>query len=310
MEHKYKLYGGLFNNHNEIYDVIDKMRGKTDKKFDYVCSDNAIDSNYLDLTCIEGKILKYIFKMDIKNNKTENKPIDKEELNKKYLITYLNKLNDKYTEIKNKISSSGGFTIKGNITTLSTKTTGQKILFIPKLILEIVVWILILAFGAVIGIIVGIFCFLMTCKESKRGGGNEKEEIIEKKMNELNSKIDKLIKKISPKHRPVVVKIFSDIQIINTNIINKLEKINDKISIKNICINGQGIPRKHNKCKSNDYKSENADIDLKSIKLIFKNVDVNIDMNDNVDVEKIKDTNKEESNEIVVDNDTEDNLNN
>jgi hypothetical protein len=53
--------------HNEVYDIINKYRDIKKEKFDYTCSQNPQDDkNYINLTCREGKFLKYILKIDLK----------------------------------------------------------------------------------------------------------------------------------------------------------------------------------------------------------------------------------------------------
>ncbi len=64
---KLNISGGA--KYNELYDTLTGLRNlnitdKKDKikKLDYKCADTIDDPNYLDLTCIEAKILKYILK--------------------------------------------------------------------------------------------------------------------------------------------------------------------------------------------------------------------------------------------------------
>jgi hypothetical protein len=77
------MFGLFEKKYNEIYDVLQKLQGLKDKpKFDennYICKKINDIVTTLDLTCDEGKILKYILKILLKNiNKINIKLINKE----------------------------------------------------------------------------------------------------------------------------------------------------------------------------------------------------------------------------------------
>ena len=62
---------GWGKKYNEIYDVLDTMRDKKNKDdFDYKCdpSGNDPSRNYVNLTCEEAKMLKYILQFNLKRN--------------------------------------------------------------------------------------------------------------------------------------------------------------------------------------------------------------------------------------------------
>jgi hypothetical protein len=114
---------GLFGHkHNEIYDIINKMRGKTDSIFDYTCPQTENDPNFLNLTCLEGKILKMLLKIDLKrnkilinDNKLQSSILRTQLINiKAQLILLIKKLSVKNPEIKDVISKK---TIAKNIST-------------------------------------------------------------------------------------------------------------------------------------------------------------------------------------------------
>jgi hypothetical protein len=99
MVQKYNLYGGLpfSRTHNEIYDVIDKMRKKKDTEFNYKCN----GENILNLTCDQAKILKYIFKINLK--KKINLIINN-EIQIGSLTNILNNIHDVFNDLINEIN--------------------------------------------------------------------------------------------------------------------------------------------------------------------------------------------------------------
>ncbi len=87
--------------HNQIYKIIDVMRGKTKKdKFDYQCSENNEDLEYLNLDCEEAKILKYLLKSQLKS---PTGIINDNILNKNLLIGFLTQKKDLSTNIRKQI---------------------------------------------------------------------------------------------------------------------------------------------------------------------------------------------------------------
>jgi hypothetical protein len=86
-----KLFGG--SSHDEVYDILNEMR-KT-KKFDYVCSMTENDTNFLDLTCEEAKILKFILKINLQEKDNKKDFIKDNTLNTSLLNNHLINFKDK-----------------------------------------------------------------------------------------------------------------------------------------------------------------------------------------------------------------------
>jgi hypothetical protein len=111
--------GKLFRTHNEIYDVLNQLRDKKENYFDYTCSNTENNIKYLNLDCIEAKILKYILEIELKNKINKQKLIlnlisnsDGDKLiNINYLKQYIKTVNDclnKLQETQNNTNKVGG----------------------------------------------------------------------------------------------------------------------------------------------------------------------------------------------------------
>ncbi len=103
-----------------------------------------------------------------------------------------------------------------------------------------------------------------------------------KKIDYMTKLYKKLFGKFDKNQKELFIKTLKDIITINENIIKKLPNKPD-IIITNICVNGKSINgvRQHKKCVKKDYT--NKDIDIETIKKIFKKMDTiseKIDMND------------------------------
>ncbi len=86
-----KLNGGfsLDSNYNEIYQTLDKMRGKSwysvfKNKFDYICY-APNNQKILRLNCNQAKILKYILQLNLKQKESFREYIYTDNNNVKYL---------------------------------------------------------------------------------------------------------------------------------------------------------------------------------------------------------------------------------
>lgn len=237
MSQKYKLYGG---GHNEIYDLLDKMRYKENKKFDYVCSDEENDDKYLDLTCIEAKLLKYILQVNFHADyKERHNFIQNNILNTYLLRDYLTNINTYLDKIPNKIN-----TIIASKSEKSTKSIGDKLG--DKVLIGL--W----------NIFRGAATPLALLFSGTKGV---------REMWNINTSLEKL----NINELKQIQEIIGYIQGICRNIINKLKLEIESIDVTNICVNGTKInnksKREHKKCNNDDYKGEYKDTNNKTIKV-------------------------------------------
>ena len=286
----YNLDGaGLFSkDYNEIYTVLNKMRNNN--KFDYVCSATENDPNFLDLDCIEGKILKYILQINVKVKKEQQKQfIVNNELNVKELSTYVNNINTSFTSllstidknILDKSSTTGGsYYYKGTRYNSAGDAYDAKMedeLFsyifgfpfilvyqIAKLLIVLLLTPFFLVFGSASDL----------WEDAYSGGGN----MIGGMLNGMlgGSLNEAAFKKMSLKELKQIKAVMLFIKMIINKLITKISANNIKIT--NVCINGTSVKgqRKHIKCKKDDYKSQSK-VDMSVIKKIFKSMDFKLD---------------------------------
>jgi hypothetical protein len=298
------LSGGLWTKkYNEVYGVLDKYRNNKDDKY----IKNVCTNPQLELTCLEGKFLKYILKANLKLGEKKIKFVDNNNLDCKKLKEYIIKLKEVFSDtiktIEEKKSTAP--------TTSSVQTGGGFFSFLFTLIYSIIVAALGIALLVfllpVAGVGSAVYLYskekgntLMTLpfsvgkallKESRdtwsefsdaesesrsrsrhrRGGGNK--ETFGDSINKMNTKqLEYLINILN----------------FTNNIINNISLAIDNktnININNICIN-KDTKNKHKKCNSKDYdnKKDNPNkISMKHIKNIFKNIDLQLDKMTNIE---------------------------
>ena len=256
----------IFSSRNEIYDVLDKVASK---KIDYKCKQPEEDTNvYLDLTCYEGKLLKYIIKSILKNKSRNNNLYKDNNFNIKPIKDIITNIIEGCDNVMNSKDISGTNVDNCNTDKVETLQQGGVLLLVlyPSFVLiYIIVNVIIIIFTlAITG--VGLLYDAIT--------NHNKVNYIDK-IKKLNSN-EKLQFKLMLKY------IKDNLKNINTKINNI-----DTIPISNICVNGQTITikkkkvRKHKKCTDNKvtYKCDEKTyiIPYNSIKQIFKELDKQID---------------------------------
>jgi hypothetical protein len=299
----YNLDGaGLFTkDYNEIYTVLNKMRNNN--KFDYVCSATENDPNFLDLDCIEGKILKYILQINLKVKKEQQKNfIVNNELNIKELSTYLNNINTSFTSLisiidknideKSKIEGeksklSGGYEAHDAFGDGLGLVAGL-IVFSPALAVGVSVFLIYLICRVLISILLTPFYFAFGSKNSVKELWSF-NELSKKDGNKYGGALNNNnINKMSLTELNQIKAIILFIKLIILNIEKKIPANNIKIT--NVCINGTSVKgqRKHIKCKKDDYKSQSK-VDVSVIKKIFKYMDFKLDkMSDLSNIDNVK----------------------
>jgi hypothetical protein len=314
MMKNYKLDGaGLFSkDYNEIYTVLNKMRNNN--KFDYVCSDTENDPKFLNLDCIQGKLLKYILQINLKVKKEQQKNfIVKNELQTKELSMYLSYIKQGVTDLINDLDKNIDEKSKSKIEGEKSKLSGgyddygydENITDNMASSAADVAGIVVLgAVGApLIAVAVGFFLIYIICRilisilltpfYFGYGGKNAVEELWStddlpdrpKFGGALNNN---KTNKMSLKELNQMKSIISFIKLIIIDIEKKIPANN--IQITNVCINGTSVKgqKKHVKCKKNDYKSQSK-IDMSVIKKIFKSMDFKLDkMSDLSNIENVK----------------------
>lgn len=316
MMKNYKLDGaGLFSkDYNEIYTVLNKMRNNN--KFDYVCSDTENDPKFLNLDCIQGKLLKYILQINLKVKKEQQKKfIVNNELQTKELLMYISYIKQGVTDLiidldknideksKSKIEGeksklSGGYDdynygYNENITDKMARNAGDVLGTVALVAIASPLIAVVVGFGLIylicrylITILLTPFYFAFgTRKDLKQLWSTDDLPDRPKFGGALNNNKNN---KMSLTELNQMKSIISFIKLIIIDIEKKIPANN--IQITNVCINGTSVKgqKKHVKCKKNDYKSQSK-VDISVIKKIFKSMDFKLDkMSDLSNIENVK----------------------
>jgi hypothetical protein len=268
-----ELYGGgLFSkDYNEIYTLFNKMRDN--KKFDYVCSDKENDPTFLNLDCIQGKLLKYILQVNLKMKKEQQKNfIINNELNVSELSSYLDTVKNNFdnfiTDIEKTIEEKGGKVQKGG-------RVGDDPMENPIYALFVII-------GYIILFIIAILATPFVAAFSKSG---EKTTNL-KKLWGLKGGNNKL-QNMSLKQLQTMYTIIDFIKVTIDSIKKTIPAKN--IPIINICVNGTSVngKKKHIKCKKNDYKAQSK-VDMTIVKTIFKKMDLKLDQTSEISVDNLE----------------------
>ncbi len=244
--------------HNELYDVLDNLRGiKRTKQipFDYECPADENDRKYLQLTCIEGKLLKYILIMEMKINNNKLKIIENSDDGNDKLLD-IGVINGYLIDLRIQLNYFLNH-LKSLLANLLENDPQKK----PNIVLEGLTYFGAFIFCTTIGLPYTIYSIYEIIKQQQQLSLNEKIKNFDKKT------LNKYIKNIED-----IITIISDI----IDKTSSLRTVDRKIKINNICINGITIGGiiKHKKCTNKDYKRENIDINF--IKRLFNQIDKSI----------------------------------
>jgi hypothetical protein len=293
------LSGGLWTKkYNEIYGVLDTYRNnKNDKYIEKVCTNPQ-----LELTCLEGKMLKYILKANLKLGEKKIKFVNNNSLDCTKLKEYIIKLNEVFSDTIKTIEER-----KSNAQ--QTQKGGGFVRFLFTFIFSIILFaiglvLVVLALHtAAAGPVVYLFSkekgkAMMTSpfsvgKEFLIAEGQMWSDFVEAENEEMSKSryrggnkqtFGDIINKMNKEQLEYLINILN----FTNNIINNISLAIDNktnIDIENICIN-KDENKKHKKCNTKDYnnpKDNPKKIPMKHIKNIFKNIDLQLDKMNNIE---------------------------
>lgn len=276
------------------------------KKFDYTCSENEDNPDYLNLTCEEAKILKYLLKINLNLKNKKINFIQNNILKKELINNYLNKvyntckifldiisdvifekkkisknftnINEKYFAVLDIIDSdSSNYKPAISKAEKYSKIIGKSLFVAAN----------IAASGALIMTGVGTFLGVPLLYLGTKNIGNSIKKTSEKRTITNEAKSVKDISKFKNMNLDSLYDLFNIFYYVGiiTRDINKIisNKKND-INIMNICVNGKNVKGKrvHVKCNNKDYKDIK---NLSFIKEVLKKLDLDIDK---ISVEDLK----------------------
>jgi hypothetical protein len=294
-----KLKGGLWiKDYNEIYGVFDTYRNnKNDAYIKTVCTNPQ-----LELTCLEAKFLKYILKLNLKLGKEKRiELISNSKLDKKKILDCINKINIKFEESIDELNKLSTESMAG----------GGKILIallLPiKIIVAIIPFLIMCALAIPLGVTAGITSGIVSFINEEAGDKVFKIILapvtgikkgldmlnIGKDINELRNKTKQIGGNENNKKQVITstLNIMNFIKKTTTELYNKIYDIKiDNISIDKICVNKDNN-NKHVKCEKKDYNSNDSNVNIEHVKIIFNNVDKVIEKIKEEELQNIKDTN-------------------